>query len=249
MTRDATLFPAWWPAVRLGSLVVGFVASALLAIGGWFDPQQFFRAYLSAYLFFFGLAAGSLALVMIYHLTGGAWGYLIRRFLEAAMRTMPLVAIGFLPIALGTFYLYPWARYVADGPDAVPAVSTLLSFQQIYMNAPFFWARAAVYFALWLTLVWCFDGLTRSQDAGGGSRVAAWCENLSGPGLVVYGLTLHFAAIDWIMAIEPPFHSTIFGPMVASSQLLCDMRWPCGTFALIVRSAAAGRARFASGVE
>ncbi len=87
------------------------------------------------------------------------------------------------------------------------------------MNAPFFWGRAAIYFVLWLALAWSLDGLSRAQDQVGGRRIATWSENISGPGLVVYGVTLHFAAIDWIMAVEPPFHSTIFGPMVASGQL------------------------------
>ena len=244
MTRDAALLPAWWFTAQVGSLATGVAGLAVLAIGGWFDPHQFFRAYLSAWLFFFGLAAGSMALVMIYHVTGGAWGFLVRQFLEAGMRTFPLVAIGFIPIALGTIYLYPWAQFAAGGPKAVPAVSRLLDFQQIYMNGPYFWGRSALYFVSWLALAWSLDGLSRAQDQVAGRRIATWCENVSGPGLVVYGVTLHFAVIDWIMAVEPPFHSTIFGPMVASSQLQSAL-----ALVLLTLAGLAGRAPLAERIS
>ena len=110
------------------------------------DPEQFFRAYLVSFCFYLGLPLGSLAILMLYHLTGGAWGFLIRRLLEAGLRTLPLFAVLFAPIACGLEYLYVWAR-----PEIV-GQSKSLQWQQIYLNAPFFWVRAAIYFVAWIML-------------------------------------------------------------------------------------------------
>src|SRR4051812_31438309 len=104
----ARLFPSYRSLLGW-SLAIGIVASVAVAVGAAFDPAQFFRAYLAAYLFYFGLTLGSMAVLMIYHTSGGAWGYFVRRFLEAGVRTLPLVILAFVPVALGIHYLYPWA--------------------------------------------------------------------------------------------------------------------------------------------
>ncbi|HEX3727161.1 MAG TPA: hypothetical protein VHV08_13000 [Pirellulales bacterium] len=196
------------------SLVVGLVAVAALTVGGLFDPPQFFRAYLASYLFFFGIALGSMALLMIYNLTGGAWGFLIRRFLEAALGTLPLVAVAFLPIAAGASYLYPWAQ------PALVESNELVQFQQIYMHPPLVWARALLFFLLWVVLAFLLGAASRAQDRAATARQPRWSEYLNGFGLVIYGVSIHFASIDWLMSLQPAFHSTIFGPLVVSSQLL-----------------------------
>src|SRR6185295_8315702 len=83
----------------LGLLVVLFV-----------NPTQFFRAYLVGWTFWTGIAVGSLALLMLQHLTGGGWGLVIRRVLEAATRTLPFMAVLFIPIILGSHWLYEWTN-------------------------------------------------------------------------------------------------------------------------------------------
>jgi hypothetical protein len=200
--------------LQRNALVVGGVVLLLCAVAAPFSPPQFFRAYLTAYLFFLGLALGSLATLMIYHLTGGAWGYLIRHNLESATRTLPLLAVLFVPIAFGLTYLYPWAQ-----KDLV-AASERLQHKQIYLNEPFFWARAAVYFVLWGTFAYLLDAWSRRQDQSADGQAADRLGRLSGGGLVIYGITMMFSSIDWLMSLEPMFRSTIFGPLFASSQLL-----------------------------
>ena len=199
---------------RRWSFIVGVVALIAVAVGAVSDPGQFMRTYLAAYIFYFGLAMGSMALLMVYHLTGGAWGFLIRRFLERGVSTLPLVAVGFVPIALGLEHIYPFAqRDLVAGND-------LLEFQQMYLSVPLFQARAAAFFLLWFVLAYCLLAWSRAQDRTGDPRYARRCENLSGPGLVIYGVTMHFASIDWLMSLQPAFHSTIFGPLVVSGQVL-----------------------------
>jgi len=227
MTNAAAPSPS--PNLVLGQrwcLLVGVVSLAALIAGGIFDPPQFFRAYLSAHLFFFGIGMGSMLLVMIYHITGGAWGFLIRRILEAGMATLPLLALGFVPIALGVGYLYPWAQ-----PNAA-ASSELIRFQQPYMNPPSFAARAAGYFTVWLAIAYLLSAGSRAQDRTGNRWLAWRLDGLSGLGLVVYGITIHFAALDWLMSLDPAFHSTIFAPLMASGHLLSGL-----ALALIVLAA------------
>jgi hypothetical protein len=220
------------------SLAVGLIALAVCILGGFFQPAQFFRAYLPAYLFYLGLALGSMAVLMIYHLTGGAWGFLIRRMLEAGMRTLPLAAVFFAPIAFGIRHLYPWAQ-----PDLV-AQSAKLQHESFFLNPPYFWMRAAAYFLLWLGMAFWLNFWSCREDRTGDSRLSWKCRQLSALGAVIYGVTLHFAAVDWAMSLLPAFHSTIWGPLFAVGQMhsaLC--------LALIVLAAQVKRAPLAEVVS
>ena len=195
----------------------------LAVLGAWLSPAQFFSVYLATWLFFLGIALGSMALLMAYHLTGGSWGLLIRRILEAAMQTLPLMALLFLPVAWGIGYLYPWAQ-----PELVKA-SQKLQYQQFWMRPTYFWIRAAIYFALWIGVAGMLSVWSKRQDETGKPRLAWKMLKFSGFGAVVYGVTLHFATVDWGMSLQPVFHSTIWGPTFAASQMLSAM-----SFALII---------------
>jgi len=194
--------------------------------------QVFFCCYLVAWLFVWGMAQGSLALVMIHHLTGGAWGVVLRRILEAQMRTLPLVGLLFLPVGLGASHIYPWAGSTGHTENR---------FFSAYFQAQFVWGRAVGYFAIWIAMAWLLGRWSRQEDEQDSVGPARKCHNLSGPGLVVYGITLHFAAIDWMMSIQSGFASTIFGPIVVAGQLLSAL-----ALALVILSFIARRVEFAN---
>ena len=196
------------------ALTIGVAGTVVLIIGGVADPRQFFRAYLAAYLFCLNFALGSMAILFIYHLTGGAWGFLIRRLLEGAVRTLPLLAVGFLPIAFGLSFLYPFAK-----PDAV-AASHLLQEQQVYMNVPFYLIRAAIYFAGWLIAGYFLLRWSLAEDRTGDARFARRLNGVASGGAVFFGISMHFAATDWVLALQPTYHSTIAGPILATQGLL-----------------------------
>jgi hypothetical protein len=198
------------------ALGIGGLALVVCVIGAFFDPEQFFRAYLAVYLFILGLPLGSFAVLALYHLTGGAWGFLIRRILEACTRTLPLLVVLFLPIGFGAGYLYPWLHW---SPEEVAATPNL-RIKQVYLNLPFFWVRAVLFFALWGGFIYFLDAWSRRQDENGDGRLPQRLGRFSAVGLVVYGITLTFAAVDWVMSLQPSFRSTIFGPLVASGQVL-----------------------------
>jgi hypothetical protein len=206
------------------------VGALVSAFGAWQSPVQFYRSYLVAYLFWLGLALGSLAILMINHITGGAWGAVIRRLLESAARTMPLLALLFLPIALGVHELYEWAR-----PEAV-AHDVMLQHKSLYLNVPFFLARAVVYFLAWSTVAFFLARWSLVQDGTRDERPAIWLEQLSRGGLLLLGLTATFASVDWMMSLEPHWFSTIYGFLFMGGCVLGAL-----AFAISMASAIADR--------
>jgi hypothetical protein len=213
---------------QLGVIVAGSAALLGCIAGAIIAPAHFFQVYLISYLFLLGVTLGGMALLMIHRLTGGAWGLLVRRVLEAQMKTLPLMALLFLPIVFGLPHLYAWA---------VPPITVgagLARFKGVYLEPQFFLWRAAAYFACWLLLALALTWFSRRQERTGNVRDAWMCMNLSGPGLVAYGVSLHFAAIDWVMSVQPGFHSTIFGPLIAAGQLLSGLACCLVIFAWLV---------------
>src|ERR1700728_3010836 len=102
--------PAVVKKISQRSLVVGVVFAVIAIVLAFVRPDELYRAYLLGFMCWLGVALGSMAILMIRHLTGGGWGTVIRRILGAAMRTLPLLAVLFIPVILGIHKLYIWAR-------------------------------------------------------------------------------------------------------------------------------------------
>ena len=192
------------------ALLIGLVGLALCVLGFFLDRDHFFRAWLISFWLFLGISLGSLAAVMVQHLTGGQWG-VFRRVFEAATRVLPLLAILGLPILLGTHTLYPWA----NGDFA--AKDEILHHRELYLNTGFFVARYVIYFAVWIWFANVLNNLSRRQDSGDVS-VNLKLQRLSGAGLVAYGIGVMFAGIDWIMVLNAHWYSTIFGFLTMGGQ-------------------------------
>jgi hypothetical protein len=182
----------------------GLIASL---IGALVSPTQFFRSYLFAFLFWNGIALGCLSLLMIQHLTGGRWGLAIRRLLEAGTRTVPVLALLFLPVVLGLKRIYPWAG--SEQTDAI--MRHAIEAKHAYLNVPFFLGRAAFYFAVWFLLAYFLNRVSLESDAGMDLRQARKLRSLSGGGLLLMGLTITFMSVDWAMSLDPRWFSTIYG--------------------------------------
>jgi hypothetical protein len=187
------------------ALIAGIVFLVLLLVGVLLDRKQFFQSYLIGWTFWTGIGVGSIALLMLQHLTGGGWGLVIRRALEAATRTLPLMAVLFIPVIAGAHYLYPWTHQeeLAEHP--------VVKFKTPYLNLPFFTVRAVIYFAVWLTLAFLLNRWSHAQDRTADNRYTKNMRNLSGPGMVALIFTVTFASVDWYMSIEPEWFSTIYG--------------------------------------
>ncbi|MBA3765789.1 MAG: hypothetical protein H0W99_02140 [Acidobacteria bacterium] len=213
------------------SLIVGLVFTAILALGFFLSPREmFFRSYLLAYVFWIGIALGCLAILMLQHLSGGAWGLVIRRVLESGTRTLPLMAILFVPIIFGMGYLYEWTHI-----DQLANAQTLeeqhlykiLKHKSAYLNVPGFLLRTLLYFVIWGALAYLLNKWSSEQDRTAERRFTKRLQALSGPGLVLFVLTVTFASVDWVMSLDPEWFSTIFG-------LLFVAAWALSSFAFVI---------------
>jgi hypothetical protein len=188
-------------------------ASGALSLAGlWLNPAQFLHSYLMAYMLWLGATLGCLALGMVHQLSGGAWGVLIRRPIGAASRVIPVMTVLFLPIALGVSTLYSWANFANLAHDE------LLQHKRLYLNVPFFLARAVLYFAVWNALVYFLNRWSLEQDETADPQLAQRMQRLSAGGLLAYGLTITFASFDWLMSLDPHWYSTIYGVLVMGGQ-------------------------------
>ena len=205
--------------IQQRSLLVGLVFGVLAAVGAWARPDQFFRAYLIGFMAWLGVTLGSMAILMLRHLTKGAWGMVIRRILGAAMRCSPLMAVLFVPLLFGLPKLYIWARPL----DSIKDNHLREHLQEItksYLSVNGFIIRAVVYFAIWNLLSFLLTKWSAQQDHPPMRDNSGRFKALSGPGLILYGLTITFAAIDWVMSIDPSWISTIFGLSFLIGQVL-----------------------------
>jgi hypothetical protein len=204
-------------------LVIGLVGLALSLAGAFLSREQFWQSYLVAYIFWLQIALGSLAILMVHHLTGGRWGFLIRRILESGAMTLPWLALLAVPFLFGLDKLYIWTN-----PDLVAASEPLLH-KSVYLNIPFFVSRAVVYFIIWTGLAYLLNRWSLSQDRTAEPALTGWMRRLSGPGLILYVLTATFAAYDWLMSLEPAWFSSIYGVLFITGQALATL-----AFAIIV---------------
>lgn len=200
--------------LRTRALVAGAVAAAIAIVWAMFDPLQAARSYLLGYLLWLGIALGSLGILGIHYLAGGAWGAVVRRPLEAATRTLPLLAVLFVPIALSASSIFEWAHPGVMEHDPVLAAKSQ------YLNLPFFYARAAIYFAAWILVSVFLNRWSIAQDREPGDAATRRLEMMGRGTLVIYGITATFAAVDWVMSLEPHWFSMVFGLLIMSEQVL-----------------------------
>jgi hypothetical protein len=221
--------PAELASVRTRALIVGIVFLVLLVIGAFINRAQFFHAYLVGFIFWVGITVGSLALLMLQHLTGGAWGIVIRRVLEAATRTLPLMVLLFIPIVLGLKQIYPWTHAEAMHTAALQQKAAK------FLNPSFFTLRAAAYFAIWSLAAFLLNRLSLQQDRNPSRRLRKNMQIVSGPGLVVLVLAITFASIDWVMSLDPAWFSTIFGLIFVASWTLSALAFTTLTMTWLSR--------------
>ena len=204
------------------ALIIGGSALVVSLIGAAMDVDQFVRSWLIGFLFCLGLTLGSLALLMLQHLSGGQWGLVSRRIFEAATRTLPIVALFFIPVLLRLPVIFEWAR-----PEAVD--NAVIQAKAGYLNPGFFIVRAVFYFAFWMLLMVLLNRWSAEQDRGEATTPAdsVRFRVVSGPGLLFLVLTVTFASVDWIMSLDPEWFSTIFG-------LLTIAGWGLTSFALTI---------------
>ncbi len=217
--------------LRSRAVLLAVVGLALSGVGYLVNGEAFWQSYLIAYFFWQGITMGALAVLMIHHLSGGAWGMVARRILEAASRTLPLNVLLFIPIVVKMQTLYSWAR-----PEA--AADEALQLKAAYLNPTAFVLRAAAYFIILGLLTYFLTRWSREQDVNPPALPGpqdARSRTLSGPGLVCYVLIVTFMSVDWVMSLDPHWFSTIFGVITLGGQGLGALALTLIILSMLVR--------------
>jgi hypothetical protein len=197
-----------WLILLLGVVACGFAAVL--------RPAAFFVAYLEAYLLVLGTALGSMLILLIHQLTGGQWGFRIQRLMNASLATLPWLLLFHVPLFFGMNTLYVWSR--PDAHDLIP----VLSRKDWYLNSTFFYLRTAFFWAVWLVTSFVLRREINHQIQQG-SRETNRC--LGSWALIVSVLTMSFAAVDWIMSLEPHFYSSIYGLVILVGFMISAFAW------------------------
>ncbi|HEX6163450.1 MAG TPA: hypothetical protein VFZ31_08795 [Vicinamibacterales bacterium] len=224
------------PGMRQFGMIAG-VLGVVLAVAGFFmsGADRFYQAYLIAYTFWMGVILGSMALLMVQHLSGGVWGIILRRPFEAAVRTLPIMTVFFLPIVLGMHSLYEWTH------EGITETDPLIASKALYLNTPFFLIRQAIFFAIWNVMGYLLTKWSAEHDRTGDPALLDKLSKLSGAGLVIYGLTLTFAMVDWTMSVNPHWFSTIWGMLYAGGQGLSAFAFGICVLVLLSQTAPLNR--------
>jgi len=188
------------PRWQSRALMAGIAGAIFCIIAGVLDLKDFLRGYLIAYMFWTGLSLGCMALLMVQYLSGGFWGLSIRRILEAGAKNLALMFVLFLPILVLRHHLYSW---MGD-----PA---LTKENHWYLNQFNWTVRWLLYFAIWGLLTYGLIRRGNMQDAPIPAGKYPRFQGLAGIGCVLYALTASFAAVDWVMSLDPQWGSTIYG--------------------------------------
>src|SRR5688572_21007054 len=243
--HDGPVHDAWeadMTRIQRPALLIGVAGVVLTVIGLLIDPDHQLRSYIWAFVYWMAIPLGSLALLMLQHMTGGTWGLAMRRFLEASSWLLILMFVFAVPIivavAIRKYTLYPW---LAEGPDGHQmlghaANEAHLGFKKLWLRPDFFIFRTVAYFLIWISLAIYLYGWSGREDRNGSTPKSAFrARVISAPGILLFGLTSTFAAIDWVMSLDPAWYSTMFGMLFLVGQGLATMAFTICIIALLAQ--------------
>ncbi len=217
--------PAEINRLRPLALGIGGIASIIILVIALIFPEQreqALRSWLLGFIFWGGIGFGSIGILLLQYLTGGAWGVVIRRILEAGSRTLPILFVLFLPIMFGITYLYAWTHMQGD---------KIIEYRQPYLSVEWWIFRAVLYFVLFGSMAYFLNKWSLEQDKAttyeDSAKFLADAGKFSGPTIIFFVLTVTFAAVDWVMTLDPHFYSTMWG-------LLFVAGWALSTFSFSV---------------
>ncbi|HEX4286212.1 MAG TPA: hypothetical protein VHZ28_14050 [Terracidiphilus sp.] len=228
--------PSFVDGWKTRAFIVGAIFSVIAAILAFLAQSQdglgldhVLRAWVLGTLLTFGWSVGGLALLMVQYCSGGKWGLLLRRPLEAMSRTLPLVMVYWFVLALNIKHLYLWALYTTPAATASALKNGLineiqahcLDFKRAMLNPGTFWLVNILCFAIWFWYMYRLTSLSAKRDAQSPDTTPYWIkrfENISGPGIVVYSLTMTAAVIYWVMSMDVTWFSSVYGLLFLVGQ-------------------------------
>jgi len=211
------LFQAGAVVAALGA--AGTVAGLLMPEG----PTRVAYGHLMGFAFIWTICLGATLLVAIQHLTKAIWSVVVRRVMEIFSAQTWLVALLFLPVMLTAWTghgtgMFPWLDHERVAADH------LLHAKEAYLNLTFFTVRAVFYFTVWLFFSRFFVSRSLRQDGKPGQEnLTHSMRRFSAPFVMLFGGTITFAGIDWLMSLEPLWFSTMFGVYLFSGAMLSGL--------------------------
>ena len=228
--------PAFVDAWKTRALVIGAVFAVIAVVLGFLGQAEdglgwdhFLRAWTLGTMLTWGLAVGGLALLMVQYCSGGKWGLLLRRPLEALSRTLPVIFVYWLVIALFIKRLYLWAQFTTAGDTAAALKNGVLTeiqahcidFKRPMLNADMFWGVSLLCFAIWVYYAVRLNALALQREADAPENTPYWIkkfENISGPGILIYSITMTACAIYWVMSMDVTWFSSVYGLLFLVGQ-------------------------------
>ena len=188
-------------------MIAGGLALAAVGLGAafLFGGERLLETYLVSFAFWLSLALGGLFFVLLQHCTRAGWSVVVRRVAEAVAANVVLMAVLAVPVVLGMHHLYHWSHAEEVAADPI------LANKAAFLNPTFFTVRILVYFAVWIALALFFWRTSTAQDRSRDPKLTRRMEVLAAPGMVLFALSLNFAAFDLLMSLDPHWFSTIFG--------------------------------------
>jgi len=210
---------------RLGiiALAVGVLGLAASALGWISEPERFYHAFLTAFVFWTSIALGGLFFTMMHHLTGARWSVVVRRICENLMMQLPWLFLAFIPIYFGIHDLYHWSHEEAVAADHV------LQGKAAFLNVGFFTIRTIAYFAIWSILAVLLYRVSLKQDGGHKPEHLRSMRKISAIGMLLFAATITLSGWDWLMSLEPHWFSTVFGVYLFSGSFLSAVAVVTGT--------------------
>ena len=224
--------PAFVDVWKSRALIIGIVFTVIAAGLAFADGSidHVLRAWIHGLMLTFGFAVGGLALLMVQYCSGGKWGLLLRRPLEAMSRTLPLVFVYWIPLAFTQGRLYMWANHGIVEKDLqlglinnaqVEAIDHAIAWKHAMLNPTMFWVAGVLCFAIWGLYTWRLNTLALRRDSDSPANTPFWIkkmENISGPGIVVYSLTMTAGAVYWVMSLDVTWYSSVYGLLFLVGQ-------------------------------
>jgi hypothetical protein len=184
--------------------LVGIVGLVLSFVGAYLSPVQFSFSWLFAFAYFFTLCVGCLFWTIVHHVTDAEWSVVVRRQLENIASLLPLMAVFFLPVLIWRKNLYQWMN-VPPGTD--PALDA----KHAYLNVGFFLVRSILYFVILAGAAVLLRRFSTRQDRDGNPQFTIKMRKVAFPALLLFAMSLSFAAFDWFMGLNYHWFSTMWG--------------------------------------
>lgn len=196
-----------WRRLPVIALALGLIG---VGLAFWLKqstaPKVFYASYLTAYMFWLSIALGGFFFVIVQFAARAGWSIVVRRLAENAMVTLPLMAVLAIPFLVwGSHDIYHWTHHHAVEADPI------LKGKSAYLNLPFFYIRALVYFAIWGGIGFYVHRKSTQQDKTGDPAITRHLQRLAPPLILLYALSQTFASFDWVMSLDPHWFSTMFG--------------------------------------